>query len=156
VHTSDHAGLLTVLAPSVNPAAPVKRVAWIGWATAAALFVALATIALVTMQVGLRGDPRTTDPNLGPFLSVTNWPLVASLMSAILTLTFFGYLMWRSIRARSPHWLLIVGIAAFFAGARPAGELGDLHGVRSAGRAFPAGVALLQYLAAAGTGPFYR
>ena len=30
---------------------------------------------------------------------------------------FFGYLAWRSIRERRPHWLLIVGIAAFFAGA---------------------------------------
>ena len=35
----------------------------------------------------------------------------------MLTVAFFGYLAWRSIRERSPHWLLIVGIAAFFAGA---------------------------------------
>jgi len=38
-------------------------------------------------------------------------------MSAALTVAFFGYLAWRSFRQRSPHWLLIVGIAAFFAGA---------------------------------------
>jgi hypothetical protein len=48
---------------------------------------------------------------------VSNWPLVTSVISVILTLAFFGYLGWRSIRQRSPHWLLIVGIAAFFAGA---------------------------------------
>jgi hypothetical protein len=74
------------------------------------------------MQIGLQGDPRTTNPSPGaspypPFLSVTNWPLVTSITSAMLTLTFFGYLVWQSIRQRSPHWLLIVGIAAFFAGA---------------------------------------
>jgi hypothetical protein len=35
----------------------------------------------------------------------------------VLTVAFFGYLAWQSIRRRSPHWLLIVAIAAFFAGA---------------------------------------
>jgi hypothetical protein len=48
---------------------------------------------------------------------VTNWPLVTSITSAVLTVAFFGYLAWQSIRRRSPHWLLIVAIAAFFAGA---------------------------------------
>ena len=38
-------------------------------------------------------------------------------MSVVLTIAFFGYLAWRSVRDRSPHWLLIVGIAALFAGA---------------------------------------
>jgi hypothetical protein len=74
------------------------------------------------MQVGLHGDSRTTNPNPGvapypPFLGVTNWPLVTSVTSVVLTIAFFGYLTWQSIRQRSPHWLLIVGIAAFFAGA---------------------------------------
>jgi hypothetical protein len=74
------------------------------------------------MQTGLGQDPRTSNPHLGqppypPFLGVTNWPLVTSVMSALLTIGFFGYLVWRSIRQCSPHWLLIVGIAAFFAGA---------------------------------------
>ena len=74
------------------------------------------------MQTGLHGDPRTTNPNPGepslpPFLGVTNWPLVTSAMSVVLTVAFFGYLAWRSVRDRSPHWLLIVGIAALFAGA---------------------------------------
>jgi Spirocyclase AveC-like len=63
--------------------------------------------------------PRTTNPDPGqppdpPFLAVSDWPLVTSVMSAVLTV---GYLTWRSIRQRSTHWLLIVGIAAFFAGA---------------------------------------
>ena len=85
-------------------------------------FIAFAIIALVSMQTGLHGDPRTTNPNPGdapypPFLGVTNWPLVTSVISAVLTVAFFGYLGWQSIRLRSPHWLLIVGIAALFAGA---------------------------------------
>jgi hypothetical protein len=93
-----------------------------GWATAAVVFIALAIVALANMQTGLHGNPRTMNPNPGvapdpPFLGVTNWPLVTSIMSAVLTVAFFGYLGSRSIRRRSPHWLLIVGIAAFFAGA---------------------------------------
>ena len=81
-----------------------------------------AIVALANMQTGLHGDPRTTNPDPGtppypPFLGVTNWPLVTSVTSVVLTVAFFGYLAWQSIRQRSPHWLLIVGIAAFFAGA---------------------------------------
>lgn len=74
------------------------------------------------MQTGLHGDPRTTNPDPGPppyppLLGVTNWPLVCSAMSVVLTVAFFGYLAWRSIRQRSMHWLLVLGIAALFAGA---------------------------------------
>jgi Spirocyclase AveC-like len=43
--------------------------------------------------------------------------LVTSITSVVLTVAFFGDLAWQSVRQRSPHWLLIVGIAAFFAGA---------------------------------------
>jgi hypothetical protein len=73
------------------------------------------------MQTGLHGDPRTTNPDPGmapypPFLGVANWPLVTSITSAVLTIAFFGYLLSQSIRRRTTHWLLIVGIAAFFAG----------------------------------------
>jgi hypothetical protein len=73
------------------------------------------------MQTGLQGDLGTTNanPSVGPyppFLGVTNWPLVTSITSAVLTVGFFGYLGWQSIRHRRPHWLLIVGVAAFFAG----------------------------------------
>ncbi len=110
------------LAPEVTTAAPARRTAPLGWVTAAAVFGAFAVVALANMQTGLHGDPRTTNPNPGgvpypPFLGVTNWPLVTSAMSVVLTVAFFGYLAWRSIRERSPHWLLIVGIAALFAGA---------------------------------------
>ena len=49
------------------------------------------------MQSGLHGDPRATNPNPGeppypPFLGITDWPLVTSVMSAALTVAFFGYL----------------------------------------------------------------
>jgi hypothetical protein len=99
-----------------------RRSLRLGWATAAMAFTAFAIIALVNMQTGLHGNPRITNPDPGmppypPFLGVTNWQLVTSIMSAVLTVAFFGYLGWQSIRSRSPHWLLIVGIAAFFAGA---------------------------------------
>ena len=83
------------------------------------VFIAFAIVALANMRTGLHGDPRIMNPKPGvapypPFLGVTNWPLVTSIMSAVLTVAFFGYLGWQSIRLRSPHWLLIVGIAAFF------------------------------------------
>jgi Spirocyclase AveC-like len=86
------------------------------------VFIAFAIFALANMQIGLHGDPRTMNPHPGvapypPFLGVTNWPLVTSIMSAVLTIAFFGYLLWRSIRQRTTHRLLIIGIAAFFAGA---------------------------------------
>src|SRR4029450_7672466 len=92
-----------------------------GWAIAAAVLTAFAVVAIANMQTGLHGDPRTPNPGPGmapypPFLGVANWPLVTGITSAVLTIAFFGYLLSQSIRQRTTHWLLIVGIAAFFAG----------------------------------------
>ena len=94
----------------------------LGWTGVAMAFGVFAAIALLNMQSGLHGDPRTTNPNPGeapypPFLGVTNWPLFSSVMSVVLTVGFFGYVGWRSVRQRSAHWLLAVAIAALFAGA---------------------------------------
>ena len=66
---------------------------------------------LASMQTGPHGDPRTTNPDPGPppyppLLGVTDWPLVSTAMSVVLTVAFFGYLAWQSIRQRSLHWLL--------------------------------------------------
>ena len=113
---------MTETAPGRTATDDHQRASRLGWASAAVIFGAFAIIALVSMQTGLHGDPRTTNPNPGeppypPFLGVTNWPLVSSAMSVVLTVAFFGYLAWRSVRDRRPHWLLIVGIAALFAGA---------------------------------------
>jgi hypothetical protein len=74
------------------------------------------------METGPHDDPRTTNTDPGtppypPFLGVANWPLLTGGTSAVLTVAFFGYLASQSIRQRTPHWLLIVGGAAFFAGA---------------------------------------
>jgi len=74
------------------------------------------------MQTGLHGDARTTNPSPGPtpyppFLGVTNWPLVTSISSVVITIGFFGVVTSWSIRGRRPHWALIVGIAALCAGA---------------------------------------
>jgi hypothetical protein len=102
--------------------APLVSSARLGWTVAAAVLATFAIVALANMETGLHGDPRTANPNPGdhpypPFLGVSNWPLVTSVTSAVLTVAFFGYLVWKSIRQRTPHWLLIVGIAAFCAGA---------------------------------------
>jgi hypothetical protein len=101
-----------------TPLAPAQ----LRWGAFGAALLVFAVVALTTMQTGLHGDSRTTNPDPGPapyspFLGVTDWPLVTSVTSVVLTVGFFGYLGWHSIRQRSPHWLLIVGIAAFFAGA---------------------------------------
>jgi len=113
---------LTSLAPEASAAAPYRRAARFGWALAAVVLISFAIVALANVETGLHGDPRTTNLNQGtppspPFLGVTNWPLVTSITSAVLTVGFFGYLGWQSVRRRSPDLLLIVGIAAFFAGA---------------------------------------
>jgi Spirocyclase AveC-like len=108
-----------VATPRGDPSPTATRLGWCVFGTALLVF---AVVALTNMQTDLHGDPRTTNPEPGPapyppFLGVTNWPLVTSVMSVVLTVAFFGYLVWQSFRQRSPHWLLIVGIAAFFAGA---------------------------------------
>jgi Spirocyclase AveC-like len=113
---------LTETAPGQTATDDHRRSWRLGWFSAAVIFGAFAIIALTSMQTGLHGDRRTTNPSPGeppypPFLGVTNWPLVTSALSVVLTVAFFGYLAWRSIRERSPHWLLVVGIAALFAGA---------------------------------------
>src|SRR6476660_4762265 len=62
-------------------------------------------------------EPQPGNAALSPFLGVNNWQPVTSGRPAVLTVVFFGYLGWKAGRRRSPDWLLIVGIAAFFAGA---------------------------------------
>lgn len=104
------------------PTARARRHARLGWAAATTAFAAFVVVALANMQTGLHGDPRTTNPDPGPapyspFLGVSNWPLVTSVTSVLLTVGFFGYIGWQSIRRRTPHWLLVVGVAALFAGA---------------------------------------
>ena len=110
------------LAPQPRPDHETPRSGWLGWAAAGTAFVAFAALALINSQSGLNGDPRTVNPTPGeppypPFLGVTNWPLVTSVTSVLLTLGFFGVVIRWSIRERRPHWALIVGIAALVAGA---------------------------------------
>jgi Spirocyclase AveC-like len=121
-HRGDGAGLVIEIAPELRPADTSRWSARIGWAMAAVAFIAFAIVALATMQTGLHGDPRTVNPTPGgspepPFLGVTDWVLVTSVASVLLTIGFFGVVVCWSVRDRKPHWALIVGTAALFAGA---------------------------------------
>ena len=112
---------MTATAPPTTPPTRTGR-AWIGWAFAALGLVAFAVVSLASMQRGMHGDPRTTNPNPGPvpyppFLGVDNWPLVMSSLAALLTVGFFGTAAWKSFRQRRLHWAVVIGIAALFAGA---------------------------------------
>ena len=94
----------------------------LGWGVFGAALLVFAVLALTNMQTGLHGDPRTTNPDPGPApyppflgrdeLAVGHQRHVGGADARLLRLPG-----WQSIRQRSPHWLLIVGIAAFFAGA---------------------------------------
>jgi hypothetical protein len=107
--------------PDVAVRPVTGRAPLLGWALAVG-FLVFAVVALLNMQSGLHGDPRTSNPDPGPapyppFLGVANWPLLVSVMSAVLTVCFFGYLGWRSLRDGHAHWLVLVAIAAWCAGA---------------------------------------
>jgi hypothetical protein len=91
---------------AARPSAPVRSAARFGWTFADILLAAFAIVALTNMETGLHGDPRTTNPDPGmppypPFLEITNWPLVTSVASVVLTVAFFGYLACQSIRQRT-------------------------------------------------------
>jgi hypothetical protein len=113
---------LIELAPQPRSHHDTPRWGWLGWSVAAVTFTAFVTLALLNMHSGLHGDPRTVNRAPGeqpylPFLGVSNWPLVTSITSALLTIVFFGVVIRWSIRERRAHWALIVGIAALVAGA---------------------------------------
>ena len=113
---------MTVTAPPTPASTRTGRGANIGGALAAFIFAAFAVVSVANMQSGMHGDPRTTNPNPGPapyppFLGVGNWPVVMSTIAVLLTIGFFGTAVWKSLRQRRLHWTVIIGIAAFFAGA---------------------------------------
>ncbi len=144
--------------PEASPAAPPRRAARFGWTLAAVVLTAFAIVAIAEhadrparRSPHHQSRPRRCRP-IPRFSGVTNWPLVTSVTSVVLTVAFFGYLAWQSIREPQPT------LAADRRDRRllrrragPAGELGDVHGLRSAGRALPAVLALLQRLTASGT-----
>jgi heme/copper-type cytochrome/quinol oxidase subunit 1 len=102
---------LIELAPPSHLDQGSKRWGWLGWGVAAAVYIAFAAFALASMQSGLHGDPRTTNPapetpRYPPFLGITDWPLVTTVMSALLTVGFFGVTIVWSVRERRAHWAL--------------------------------------------------
>src|SRR5271156_673022 len=98
---------------------PRSRFAWGIFGIAYAMF-AVATIA--TMQIGLHGDPRTTNPNPGPapyppFLGFDNWPLVIAFTSIPLAIGLVGSLLCLSRRQGGVHWAAIIAFAGLVTGA---------------------------------------
>lgn len=113
---------MTATAPPMRPSTRAEWGARIGWLIAASAFAVFAVVSVLNMQSGMHGDPRTTNPNPGPapyppFLGVDNWPLVMNTVAVLLTIVFFGMAAWKSVRQRRVHWTVIIGVAAFFAGA---------------------------------------
>jgi hypothetical protein len=81
---------------------------------------AVATIA--TMQIGLHGDPRSTNPHPGaapypPFLGFDNWPIVIAFTSIPLAIGLVGSLLWLSKRQGGAHWTVIIALAGLSTGA---------------------------------------
>jgi len=96
-----------------------SRLAWAVFGAAYALF---AVGAIATMQIGLHGDPRTTNPNPGPapyppFLGFDNWPLVIAFTSIPLAIGLVGSLLWLSKRQGGVHWAVIIALAGLITGA---------------------------------------
>jgi hypothetical protein len=113
---------VTATAPPIKPSPGARWTARVGWSVAAAVFVAFAVVSVANMESGMHGDPRTTNPQPGPapyppFFGVGNWPLVTSTLAVLMTLGLFGTAASLSFRQRRVHWTVIIGIAAFFAGA---------------------------------------
>jgi Spirocyclase AveC-like len=110
---------------TTHPADPSTGPRWrarVGSGVAALALAVFAVISAANLQSGIQVDPRTTNPNPGPppyppFLGVDNWPAVLNAFAVLLTIGFFGAAAWMSIRDRRLHWTVIIGIAAFIAGA---------------------------------------
>ena len=94
----------------------------LAWAVFGAAYVVFAIATIATMQVGLHGDPRTTNPSPGPapyppFLGFDNWPLVISFTSIPLAVGLVGSLLWLSKRQGGVHWAVIIALAGLITGA---------------------------------------
>jgi Spirocyclase AveC-like len=93
-----------------------------GWALFVIAYLAFAVTTIATMQSGLHGDTRTTNPNPGPvpyppFLGFDNWPLVIAFSSIPLAVGMIGALAWLSYRRRRVHWAVIIAFAGLITGA---------------------------------------
>ena len=107
--------------PAVVARSRHRKSGWAWW-LAALTYVAFAGVTIATMQSGLHGDPRTTNPHpgpapYGPFLGFDRWPTVIAISSVPLTLGLAGTLIFLSVRQGRVHWSVIVAIAGLFTGA---------------------------------------
>jgi hypothetical protein len=113
------------LVRSDSAAVEIDRTRWptrLGWGIVVACYLVFAFTTLVTLQSGLHGDIRRTNPDPGPapyppFLGFDNWPMVVAWNAVPTTLIFMGAVTWLSIRQRRIHWSVIVAIACMPAGA---------------------------------------
>jgi hypothetical protein len=79
-------------------------------------YLVFAVVTIATMQTGLHGDPRVTNPSPGPapyapFLGFDNWPLAVGLSSIPMAIGLLGALTWLSWRQRKVHWAVVIAFA---------------------------------------------
>lgn len=94
----------------------------VGWGLFAVAYLVFAVATVVTMQTGLHGDPRVTNPHPGPapyapFLGFDNWPLAVGLSSIPMAIGLIGTLTWLSWRQRTMHWAVVIAFAGLITGA---------------------------------------
>ena len=94
----------------------------VGWGLFVTGYLIFVIVTVATLQAGLHGDPRITNPNPGsapypPFLDFDNWPLVIGFSSIPLAIGLVAVLGWLSYRQRRVHWAVIIAFAGLITGA---------------------------------------
>jgi Spirocyclase AveC-like len=108
--------------PSTDEAEHSPWPARIGWGIFAVAYMVFAVATVVTMQTGLHGDLKVTNPNPGPapyppFLGFDDWPLVVGLSSIPMAVGLIALLTWLSWRQRKVHWAVVIAFAGLITGA---------------------------------------
>jgi hypothetical protein len=93
----------------------------VGWGLFTLAMIAAAAVILTTMETGLGGDPRLTNPNPGPppyepIGGLDSWAPVANVAAAVGSGSLLAIFLALSIRQRRLHWGVIVYLAVMFMG----------------------------------------